>query len=61
MSSVRAGRGHHQWSRIPAQSGVDLNKLHALVLNGVSGEVGSADVVALKESDLHQRSMKLLK
>jgi hypothetical protein len=40
---------------------VDLNILHALVLNGVGEEVDGADVVAIDESALHQRSVKLLK
>jgi hypothetical protein len=35
--------------------------LRALMLNGVSGEVGGADVVTIDESALHQRSVELLK
>jgi hypothetical protein len=40
---------------------VDLNMLHALVLNGVGGEVDSADVVTIDEDALRQRSVELLK
>jgi hypothetical protein len=39
---------------------VDLDMLHTLVLNGVGGEVDSADVVGVDESALGQRSMELL-
>jgi hypothetical protein len=39
---------------------VDLNMLHALVLNGVDGEVDGVDIVAVDEGALHQRSMNLL-
>jgi hypothetical protein len=40
---------------------VDLDMLCALVLNEVDGEVDGADVVAVDESALRQRSMELLK
>jgi hypothetical protein len=40
---------------------VDLNILHALVLNGVGEKVDDADVAAIDESALHQQSVKLLK
>jgi hypothetical protein len=40
---------------------VDLNMLCALVLNGVGGEVDNADVIAVDEDALHQRSVELLK
>jgi hypothetical protein len=39
---------------------VDLDMFHTLVLNGVGGEVDSADVVGVDESALGQRSMELL-
>jgi hypothetical protein len=40
---------------------VDLDMLHVLVLNEVSGEVAGADVIAIDEGPLHQKSMDLLK
>jgi hypothetical protein len=40
---------------------VDLDMFHALVLNEVGGEVDDADVVAVDECALCQRSMELLK
>jgi hypothetical protein len=40
---------------------VDLDMLHALVLNGVGGEVDGTNVVIVDEVALHQRSTKLLK
>jgi hypothetical protein len=45
----------------PHKVEVDLNMLHALVLNGVGGEVDGADVVAVDECALCQRSVDLLK
>jgi hypothetical protein len=40
---------------------VDLDMLHALVLNGLGGEVDGVDVVVVDEGALRQRSMELLK
>jgi hypothetical protein len=40
---------------------VDLDMLHALVLNGVGGEVDGADVVEVDECALRQQSVELLK
>jgi hypothetical protein len=40
---------------------VDLDMLHALVLNGVGGEIDDADVIVVDEGALHRRSMELLK
>jgi hypothetical protein len=40
---------------------VDLDMFHALVLNGVGGEVDGTDVVAVDEGALHQWSVELLK
>jgi hypothetical protein len=40
---------------------VDLDMLHALVLNGLGGEVDGADVVVVDEGALRQQSMELLK
>jgi hypothetical protein len=40
---------------------VDLDMLHALVLNGVGGEVDGADVVTVDDCALRQRSVELLK
>jgi hypothetical protein len=45
----------------PHKVEVNLVMLHALELNGVGGEVDDADVVAVDEGVLHQRSMKLMK
>jgi hypothetical protein len=45
----------------PHKVEVDLDMLCALVLNGVSGEVDGADVVAVDESALRQWSVELLK
>jgi hypothetical protein len=39
---------------------VDLDMLCVLVLNGVGGEVDDADIIAVDESALRQRSMELL-
>jgi hypothetical protein len=39
----------------------DLDMLCALVLNGVGGELDSADIVAVDEGALDQWSMELLK
>jgi hypothetical protein len=40
---------------------VDLDMFHAVVLNGVGGEVDGADVVAVDECALRQWSVELLK
>jgi hypothetical protein len=61
MSSVCAGHGYHQWSRVSDKVEVDLDMLRALLLNEVGGEVDNADVVVVDEGALCQRSMKLLK
>jgi hypothetical protein len=45
----------------PHKVEVDLDMLRALVLNGVGGEVDSADVVTVDEGALCQRSVELLK
>jgi hypothetical protein len=45
----------------PHKMEVDLDMLHALVLNGVGGEIDDADVVTLDEGALRQRSVELLK
>jgi hypothetical protein len=45
----------------PYKVEVDLDMLHALVRNGVGGEVDGADVVIVGEGTLRQWSMKLLK
>jgi hypothetical protein len=45
----------------PHKVEVDLGMLHALVLDGVAGQVDSADVVTIDEGALHQRSVELLK
>jgi hypothetical protein len=47
MSSAHAGCKHHQWPRDPAQVEVDLDMLHVPILNGVGGEVDSADIVTV--------------
>jgi hypothetical protein len=61
MSPVCEGHGYHRWPRVPDKVEVDLDMLHALLLNGVGGEVDNADVVVVGDSALCQRSMKLLK
>jgi hypothetical protein len=45
----------------PHKVEVDLDMLHALVLNGVGGEIDSADVIAVDEGALCQQSVELLK
>jgi hypothetical protein len=40
---------------------VDLDMLHALVLNGVGREVDITDIITVDEGALCQWSMKLLK
>jgi hypothetical protein len=45
----------------PHKVEVGLNMLHVLVLNGVGGEVDSADDVIVDEAALHQRSVEHLK
>jgi hypothetical protein len=45
----------------PHKVEVDLDMVHALVLNGVDGEIDGADVVAVDEGALYQRSVELLK
>jgi hypothetical protein len=44
----------------PNEVEVDLDMLRTLMLNGVGGEVDDADVVAVDESVVWQRSMELL-
>jgi hypothetical protein len=39
----------------------DLDMLHALVLNGVGGEVDDTDAVAVDDDALRQGSVELLK
>jgi hypothetical protein len=45
----------------PYNVDVNLDMLHALVLNGVGGEVDGTDVVTVDEGALRQRSVELLK
>jgi hypothetical protein len=45
----------------PHKVEVDLDMLHALVLNGIGGEVDGTDVVTVDEGALYQRSVELLK
>jgi hypothetical protein len=45
----------------PHKVEVDLKILHALMLNGIGGEVDDADVVTVDEGALHQWSVELLK
>jgi hypothetical protein len=45
----------------PHKVEVDLNMLHALMLDGVGGAVDDADVIAVDEGAIHQRSEELLK
>jgi hypothetical protein len=45
----------------PHKVEVDLDMLCALVLNGVSGEVDGANIVAVDEGALRQRSVELVK
>jgi hypothetical protein len=45
----------------PHKVEVGLNMLHVLVLNGVGGEVDSADDVIVDEAALHQQSVEHLK
>jgi hypothetical protein len=45
----------------PHKVEVDLNMLHALVLNEVGRKVNDADVVTVDEGALHQQSLELLK
>jgi hypothetical protein len=40
---------------------VDLDMLHALVFNGVGGEVDGANIVVVDEGALRQWSVELLK
>jgi hypothetical protein len=46
---------------LPNKAEADLDMLHALVLNGVGGEVDGVDVVAVDEGALRQQSVELLK
>jgi hypothetical protein len=39
---------------------VDLHVLHAIVLDGIDGEIDSADVVTVYKSGARKRAMKLL-
>jgi hypothetical protein len=45
----------------PHKVEVDLDMLCVLVLNGVGGEVDDADIVAVDECVLRQRSVEILK
>jgi hypothetical protein len=45
----------------PHKVEVDLNMLHALMLNGIGGEVDNIDVVAVDEGALPQWNMEFLK
>jgi hypothetical protein len=45
----------------PHKVDVDLDMFHALVLNGVGGDVDGADVVAVDEGALRQQSIEHLK
>jgi hypothetical protein len=45
----------------PYKVKVDLNMLHALVLNRVGEEVDNANVVTVDDDALHQHSAELLK
>jgi hypothetical protein len=46
---------------LPHKVKVDLDMLHALTLNEVSGEVDGVDVIIVDEGALRQRSVELLK
>jgi hypothetical protein len=60
-SLAHVGHRHRQWSCVPAQSGVDLDTLCTLELNGAGREVDGTDVVAVDKGALHQWSVELLK
>jgi hypothetical protein len=45
----------------PHKVEVDLNMLHALMLNGIGGEVDNIDVVVIDEGALPQWNMEFLK
>jgi hypothetical protein len=45
----------------PHKVEVDLDRLHALVQNGVGGEVDGTGIVTVDEGALCQQSMELLK
>jgi hypothetical protein len=45
----------------PHKVEVDFDMLHALVLNGVDGEVDDANIVTVDGGALHQRSVEPLK
>jgi hypothetical protein len=45
----------------PHKVEVNLDMLHALVLNGIGGEVDGTDIVVVNKGALRQRSMELLK
>jgi hypothetical protein len=45
----------------PHKVEVDLNMLHALMLDGVGGAVDDTDVIAVDEGAIRQRSEELLK
>jgi hypothetical protein len=45
----------------PHKVEVDLNMLHALMLNGIGGEVDNIDVVTVDEGALPQWNMEFLK
>jgi hypothetical protein len=44
----------------PHKVEINLNMLHALVLNRVGGEVDDADVITVDKGALHQWSVELL-
>jgi hypothetical protein len=44
----------------PHKVEVDLDMLHALVLNGVGGEVDGADIVTVDDGAICQQSVELL-
>jgi hypothetical protein len=44
----------------PHKVEVDLDMLRMLVRNGVGGEIDGANIVAVGEGALHQRSVELL-
>jgi hypothetical protein len=45
----------------PHKVEVNLYMLHALVLNGIGGEVDGTDIVVVNKGTLRQQSMELLK
>jgi hypothetical protein len=45
----------------PHKVEVNLDMLHALVLNDIGGDVDGADVIIVDEGALYQQSVELLK